>query len=233
MMKKFVCIAAILLCGIVTASAQEAPSHANRVYISVQGGPAFNLYENYFTYRDDGQMAKLFTLQGAAAVGYDLSEAFGIRLQGAFGTDAGACNREDTAGRGFYPYSFKHVNAFVDVAINLAGLNGKATLFRPKIYFGAGGAYTFGFEETGTHHPWQWNNVTDPNTALGFRGGLITEYTTKSGLGFFADFCGEAYLDNYNGLQPSEKDKESVKKGYPGFPFDLRALASLGLIFHF
>lgn len=230
-MKKLVCIAAILLCGIVTASAQEAPSHANRAYVSVQGGTAFNLYENYFTYRD-GQMAKLFTLQGAVAVGYDFSDAFGIRLQGAYGTDAGACNREDTASRGFYPYSFKHANAFVDGTINLIGIFDKPTAFRPKIYAGIGGAYTFGFEETGSHHPWQWDNVTNPNMVFGFRGGLITEFVTKSGFGLFADFCGEAYLDNYNGLQPSEHDKERFE-GYPGFPFDLRGIVSLGIVYHF
>ena len=236
-MKKSILFVCALVLGATAVSAQEKerqtpPSHAGRVYISLQGGPAINIYENYFSYRENGQMAKLLTPQGALAVGYDFSDTFGLRLQGAFGTDAGACNTRNTATRGFYPYSFKHANAFVDACLNLAGLMDKVTAFRPKVYLGAGGAYTFGFQETGTPHPWQWNNVTKSNLVFGFRGGFIAEYTLKSGLGFLLDFCAEAYTDKYNGLKPSENDQFDYE-GYGGFPYDVRGLASLGIVYHF
>lgn len=238
MLKHFVCFAAALVCGTTLLSAQEerqesSPSHANRVYVSLQGGPTLDYYENAFSYRENGKFTNLITLQGALSIGYDFSDAFGIRLQGAFGTDAGACNTKQTAARGFYPYSFQHVNGFVDAMLNLAGLAGKATAFRPKVYVGAGGAYSFGFKETGEHHPWQWDNtVTKKNMVFGFRGGLVLEYCFRSGFGILADFCGEAFTDKYNGLEPNEEDKKAAE-GYPGFPFDLKGAASLGIVYHF
>ncbi len=231
-MKKIVSFAAALLLGFVAAWAQDArnqaPSHAKHFYVAIQGGPVFNLYENAFTFNEQRRMLDLFTLQGAAVVGYDFTEAYGLRLQAAFGNDRGACNSRETSGSGFYPYSFLHANAFVDGVLNLAGLNGKASAFRPKLYAGVGGAYTFGFSESG--HPWQ--KVTPANLVFGFRGGLIGEYCWKSGLGIYADLCGEAYLDDYNGLKPSKEDQEKAK-GYAGFPLDLRGIFSLGVVYHF
>lgn len=194
----------------------------------VQGTTALDIYENAFSYRENGQLADLFTFQGALGVGYDFSEAFALRTLVAFGNDAGAANTRETSGGGFYPYSFKHVNLFLDAVLNLSGLNGKATAFRPKVYTGVGGAVTFGF--TDAHHPWQ--QITPKNKAFGFRAGFIAEYTLESGLGFFADFCGEAYTDMYNGLMPSAEDQQQYE-GYGGFPFDVRGLISLGLVYYF
>ena len=232
MMKQFVCVVCALCLGAAALSAQEErqtpPSHAGRVYLSLQGGPALNLYENAFSYRDNGQAIKLFTLQGALAVGFDFSDAFGIRLQGAYGNDASAANVRQTSGGGFYPYRFRHVNLFADAVLNLSGLRGKVTAFRPKLYAGLGGAHTFGFTES--HHPWQ--KIIGQNTVFGFRGGFIAEYTFASGLGLLADFCGEAYTDLYNGLMPSEEDQKAYE-GYAGFPLDLRGILSLGLVYHF
>ena len=245
MMKHFLCITAALLCGAALLSAQEnsgnnprttsreAVSLAGRFNVSLQGGAAFDYYENAFSYRDNSQLLKLITPQGALGIGFDFTESFGLRLQGAFGTDAGACNTKQTSAHGFYPYSFQHVNVFMDMMLNLAGLTGKCTAFRPKLYVGAGGAYTFGFQETGDHHPWQWDGaVTKKNMVFGFRGGLLMEYCFRSGFGILADFCGEAYTDKYNGLEPTEEDKKAAE-GYPGFPFDIRGVASLGIVYHF
>ena len=50
--------------------------------------------------------------------------------------------------------------------------------------------------------------------------------------GFFADICGEAYNDQYNGLQPTKHDQTAVK-GYAGFPLDLRLSLSIGIIYRF
>ena len=233
MMKQFICIVCALCLGATVMSAQEeerqqAPSHAGRFYIALQGGPALNIYENAFSYGDNGRTMDLLTLQGALAVGYDFSEVFGLRLQGAFGKDAGACNVRETAGGGFYPYIFRHVNVFADAVLNLAGFRGRSTAFRPKLYAGLGGAHTFGFTDPG--HPWQ--KVVNKNTVFGFRGGFIAEYTFKPGIGIYADLCGEAYTDMYNGLEPTEEDKRRFE-GYPGFPLDLRGIISLGVVYHF
>jgi len=231
MMKRLISIGTALMVGVVSLSAQPAepaPSHARSIFVSLQGGTALDIYENAFSYRENGQLLKLFTFEGAVSVGYDFNDSYGIRLQGAFGNDAGACNTRQTAARGFYPYSFRHVTAFADVLINLNGLSGRVTAFRPKLYAGVGGAYTFGF--TDSKHPWQ--KVTPKNIVPGFRGGFITEYDFPSGFGFFADLGGEAFHDMYNGLRPTKEDQEAYE-GYAGFPLDLRGRLSLGIIYHF
>jgi hypothetical protein len=231
MMKQTVCIGIALLMGAASLSAQPkapAPSHARSVFVSLQGATALDIYENAFSYRENGRMLDLFTFEGALSLGYDINDKYGIRLQGAYGNDAGACNVRETSGGGFYPYSFRHATAFADVLINLNGLAGKVTAFRPKIYAGVGGAYTFGF--TDARHPWQ--KVTDKNIVPGFRGGFIAEYNYPSGFGFFADLGGEAFHDKYNGLMPSKEERKSYE-GYPGFPLDLRGMLSIGIIYHF
>jgi hypothetical protein len=231
MMKLSVCIGAALLLGAASLSAQPAgpaPSHARSAFVSLQGGTALDIYENAFTYRENSKALKLFTFQGAASVGYDFNDTYGVRLQAAYGNDAGACNVRETSGGGFYPYSFRHVNAFADILLNLNGLAGKITAFRPKLYAGLGGAYTFGF--TDAKHPWQ--KVTPKNIVPGFRGGFIAEYNLPSGFGFFADLGLEAYHDMYNGLMPSKEEQKSYE-GYGGFPLDLRGMLTFGIIYHF
>lgn len=213
----------------VAADIEKDPlSHAGRFFVSLQGGPVLNIYENAFSYRENGQTLGLFKLQGALALGYDFSDSFGVRLAGAFGSDAGACNTRQTSAHGFYPYTFKHVNAFVDALLNLNGLAGRITYFRPKLYAGLGGAHTFGYNFINPH-PWQ--KVTTSNTVFGFRLGFLAEYTFDSGLGFFGDLCGEGYTDMYNGLMPG-KD-ETGFEGYGGFPLDLRGLLTFGVVYHF
>ena len=227
-MKRTVFLGIALLLGAASLYAQKPLTQKGRVSLYVMAGPALSLHENAFSYRDEGRSMELLDLQYAAAVGYDFSEAVGLRFQGAFGKDAAACNVRQTAGNGFYPYTFKHVNGFADVVLNLSGLSGKATVFRPKIYAGLGGAYTFGFTDPG--HPWQ--KITTKNTVFGFRGGFIAEYNFPFGLGMFMDLCGEAYTDMYNGLMPSDEDQQNYE-GYAGLPFDLRGIASFGLVFRF
>ena len=231
-MKKIICILLPLVFGSMGAFAQSgAPELAGRAYFAIQGGPVLNIYENVFTYSENGRLGGLFTMDGAASFGCDFTELYGARVQLGFGSDAGAANSRETSDQGFYPYSFRHVNLFADVTLNLApgAYSGRATYFRPKMYAGVGYAYTFHFSDPG--HPWQ--NINSGNSAFGFRGGLICEYTFPAGFGMYVDLGGEAYTDNYNGLAPSEEDKELVKNGYPGFPLDLRGKLALGLVLHF
>ena len=232
-------VSALLAGWALVAAAQPAPGHEGCVSIFVQGGPVLNLYENAFSYRENGVAAELFTFQGSAGIGFDFSEAFALRGQVAYGNDVGSCNTRQTSGGGFYPYHFRHANVFVDAILNLSGLKGRASAFRPRLYAGIGGAYTFGFNpsdnnayyvQTGKYHPWQ--AIKEKNIVPGFRAGFIAEYTVPSGFGIFADLCGEAYTDMYNGLMPSKQDQENYE-GYGGFPWDLRGLLSLGMVYYF
>ena len=225
-------VAAMLSASAVFAQEKDAyeasfdrPDHP--FSIGLQGGALFSLYENAFSYTDNGKTMDLFTPQGAITLGYNFTGNVGARLSASYARNAGACNTLQTSARGFYPYTFSSVNVFADCLLNLShSWDG----FSPVLYAGLGGAHTFAF--TDPHHPWQGAHLTQSNWAFGFRFGFIAEYDFTSHVGIYADLCGEAYTDGYNGLQPTKEDKEKVK-GYPGFPFDLRALASLGVIFHF
>lgn len=210
------------------AEGESSESHARRLYVAPMGSVVLDIYENAFSYRENNRDFELVTLQAGLALGYDFTDSFGLRLSAAYGNDAAAGNVRQTAGGGFYPYSFHHVNAFLDGVLNLNGLAGRITKFRPKLYGGLGGAYTFGF--TDAKHPWQ--KINDPNTVFGFRLGFIAEYTFDSGLGLFGDLCGEAYTDMYNGLMPTKEEQKDYE-GYGGFPLDLRSLLSFGFVYHF
>jgi len=223
-MKRFMlCLAALSLgTAAFRMQAQDKPAHP--FYISLQGGALVSVNENTFSYRDNGKTLDLITPQGALAVGYDFSNRFGARLSGSFGKNVSACNVYQTAAGGFYPYNFKSINIFADAILNLK----PSGVFSPKLYVGLGGAHTFGFSDPG--HPWQ--KVSGSNTVFGFRGGFITQWDLSQRFGIFADLCGEAYTDSYNGLLPNSDDQTKVD-GYAGFPLDLRGLCSLGVLFRF
>lgn len=231
-----------------TAAVVQESRHAvsyigghNAWVFSLQGGPLYSVNENRFTYPENGCGFKLFTLQAAAAVGYEFSDTFGLRASFSFGGNRSAANSRESGG-GFYPYNFKSLNGFIDVILDLNGnYEGQGT-FHPKLYVGLGGAYTYGFTkpagygiqpaagESWKFHPWQDAFITERNFVPGFRGGFIAEYEINDWLGIFADLSGEAYRDDYNGLQPTSSD-HGDSKGYAGFPLDLRASLSFGVIF--
>ena len=217
-MKKLTSIIAILILGAGSVFAQNAFVGGHRAWtFAVQGGMLYSLNENCFTYRDNGEGLKLFTPQGSAAIGYEFTNALGARLSVGYGLNRSAGNHYQTAAWGYYPYSFKSVNAFLDVTLDLNGNYSVESAFRPVFYLGVGMGHTFGFTES--HHPWQ--QISPKNTAFGFRGGFIAEYDFTPSIGVFIDLGGEAYADNYNGLQPAKTDQENYK-GYAGFPLDLR-----------
>jgi opacity protein-like surface antigen len=210
------------------ASAQIRHSHEGRFYAGFQQGPMLNIYENHFSYRENGKALDLVTYQAGVFAGYDLNDIFGIRLSASYAKNAGACNTRDTAGGGFYPYTFNSINAFADAILDMHGLSDLQTFFRIKLYGGLGFGHSF--KMTDPNHPWQ--RLNDPSTAFGFRFGGIAEYNVSDNIGLFADVCGEAYTDEYNGLIPSVKDQENFE-GYGGFPLDIRGLVSLGLLYRF
>jgi len=234
-MRKSATLIVALLLGAVSAFAQDKYNYSGRYNISLQGGAMFSINENIHTYTGQGNTAKLFTPQGAFAIGYDVNRALGLRTSVSFGLNKGASNYKQTAlqyENQRFPYEFKSVNVFADAILNIMEWAEENSRFSPKAYAGVGFAYTFGFKETGDHHPWQWDNeITKKNFPIGFRFGFLGEFHVNSDFGVFVDLCGEAYMDNYNGLKPNAEDHKG--EGYAGFPLDLRGLASFGLIYHF
>ena len=222
-MKKIVCTLAVILLAAAGLSAQEKAEKPWN--IALKGGGDFSLTENSFSYRENDQFGKLIGYQGGLAIGYDFTKRFGIRLDAIYGKNAAAGNTYKTSAHGFYPYNFSSVSAFLDALINL---NPNGTIFHPKFYVGLGGAYSFGF--TDMNHPWQ--ELPAKSGAFGIRLGFIAEFKLSPVVGLYADFASEGFTDKFDGLMPT-KEQRKEERGYPGFPLDVRGLASLGLCFHF
>jgi len=229
-MKKLVSIAAaLLMCGAMALAQPARHSHEGRFYVGLQQGPMLNIYENAFSYRENGKTMNLFTYQAGLVAGYDLNDIFGVRLSAAYGKNAGACNTKDTSAHGFYPYTFSSVNVFADAILDMHGLSDLTTFFRIKLYGGLGLGHSFNMTDSG--HPWQ--DVSDPNTVFGFRLGSIFEYNITDHIGVYGELCGEGYTDKYNGLMPSVEEQVNNFDGYGGFPLDLRGLVSVGVLYRF
>ena len=227
-MKKITSLLACLILGVTSVFAQTAFVGGHTAWtFALQGGPMYSINENRFSYPENGHAADLWTPQGSLAIGYEFTQALSFRVSVGYGKNAAACNSRQSGG-GFYPYQFKSVNAFLDGMLDLTRNYGKPWAFHPCLYAGLGVGYTYDF--TDPKHPWQGQYMTAPNTVFGFRGGFIAEYDFSDWFGIFADLCGEAYRDDYNGLQPTKKDQQHYE-GYAGFPLDLRGMRSFGVIF--
>ena len=224
-MKKFVCIFAIFLMAAAGLSAQNNEKVEKPWNIFLKGGGLFSLNEDAFSYRENSQTSKLFNYQAGLGFGYDFTKRFGLRLEATYGKNAAAGNTYNTSEHGFYPYNFSSINAFLDAIINL---NPNGSIFFPKLYAGVGGDYSFGF--TDMNHPWQ--TLPERSGAFGLRLGFIAEFRVSKTVGIYADLSSEGFTDNFDGLKPT-KEQIKEEKGYPGFPLDVRGLASLGLCFHF
>ena len=224
-MRKFLAICAALILGASVLSAQEF-NPTGRWYVSLQGGPMYQSSENTFAYRWEGYGSKLLTYTAAVAAGYNFNETWGLRGSVSFGQNRGAGNYKQSHDR-FYPYDFKNISGFCDLVLDFNGLNAVERGFSPKLYAGIGVAHTFGFTK-----PTTYGVQKEGRAWLGFRAGAIAEYNFKGGFGIFADLCGEAYTDMFNGLRPFEFD-HTAGTGYAGFPFDLRASLSLGVLYRF
>ena len=249
-MRKLITISAALILGASLVCAQESGTYnpAGRWYVSVQGGPMYQSNENSFVYRNVGLAGKLITYDAAVSVGYNFNETFGLRASVGYGLNRGACNSEDTAVKGLYPYDFKSITGFVDFVLDFNGLNAVERAFSPKLYAGIGMGHTFDFTKPEGYghqrtvawqaeekfHPWQ--HVYEVNNVLAYRLGGILEYNFAGGFGIFLDACLEAYNDSFNGLRPYEEDHAGTGytgKGYAGFPLDLRVPVNLGVLYRF
>lgn len=252
-MKKLTSIFAILILGVTSVFGQNLGNVPEKPFrVSLQGGPMYSRNENSFAYEYFASPFDLITWQFSGAVGYDFTNAFGIRASlGYTNNNPAAGNvhqtnigyiRNDGTDDRFFPYTFKSFNGFVDAVLHLKGRYGIRTSFDPQVYAGLGAGYTYNLKASpanefapkndGHIHPWQYQDITDPNFVGGFRLGFIAEYNFTDAIGAFADICGEAYFDRYNGLMPTGRFIDYLR-GYAGFPFDLRGHISLGMVFHF
>lgn len=229
-MKRFLGVTIAIFMSCAFAFAQPVKHiHEGRFYLGAQLGPTLNIYENYFSYRENGKAWGLITYQAGLVGGYDFNDIFGMRLSASYAKNAGACNTRETAVHGFYPYTFSSVNIFADAILDMHGLSDLTSFFRAKLYGGLGLGHTF--HMTDPNHPWQ--ELSDPNTVFGFRFGFIAEYNITDHVGIYGDLCGEAYTDQYNGLLPSAEEQAKNYQGYGGFPLDLRGLISFGILYRF
>lgn len=207
----------------------------NKFFVTIQGGGLLSLNENFRAYGDEGKNSDLLTGQGSASFGYQITPVSGVRLWAGYGNNRSACNTKETEVPGFYPYKFNSINVFVDYVMDLSGFSENDWSFVPKLYAGLGIGNTSGFKKTSDNtapgkalHPWQ--DVTDKNTVIGLRAGLILEYMVSQSFGILVDLGGEIYNDNYNGINPGKEVSESGDKN---IPLDARGLASLGVAIHF
>ena len=240
-MRKLLAFSAALILGASLLSAQDF-NPAGRWYVSVQGGPMYQSNENAFAYRWEGYGSKLLTYTAGAAVGYSFNETWGLRASATYGFNRSAGNYKQSHNM-FYPYDFKSISGFTDLVLDFNGLSAVERCFSPKLYTGVGLGHSFGFTKPAGYgkpndgwpkgqkfHPWQ--QISEKNNAFGFRFGAIAEFNFKGGFGIFADLCWEAYTDMFNGLEPFEID-HTAGTGYAGFPFDLRATLSVGVLYRF
>lgn len=232
-MNKFLCIVVAVAMFAVPSRAQDKTPAAGDLdfvrpsrplYAGLQGGVLYSLNENTFSFG-----THRITGFGGVQFGFFFANQWSVRASVSYGLNAGACNSYQT-NYGYYPYTFKSINAFLDVVFDCLSRGDDSPLrgFYPRLYAGLGYGHTFGFSDSG--HPWQ--KVSPVNNEFGFRLGAIGEFTISRRVALFLDLCAEAYGDQYNGLQPSTEDQQYYK-GYAGFPMDLRFVASLGVFFRF
>ncbi len=120
-MKKLTSILACLILGVTSVFAQNAFVGGHSAWtFALQGGALYSINENGFSYRENGAGMKLFSLQGSAAIGYEFTNALGVRVSVGYGDNRSAANTVNTAAHGFYPYNFRNVNGFLDLTLDAA-----------------------------------------------------------------------------------------------------------------
>ena len=249
-MKKIILSAIMMGICAVSALAQETKERDFKGFnLTVQGGMLYSMNENSWTYFNDDKsklpagelkasrdklgygMKDLSTPQAPLTVGYDFGHALGVRAQANFAKNASAGNHNEQAAGGFYPYSFNSLSLFGDVVFNISGFIApeKQHLLETKIYAGAGmgGAlsadtqYLPDKEDGGATYDIELKN------AFGFRAGIIEELYINKHLGAILDVNLEAYTDQFNGFVSVDNEVDE------SFPYDLRVVGSIGLVYHF
>ena len=74
-MKRLVGVALAIFLSCAFALAQPMRhSHEGRFYVGAQLGPMLNIYENYFSYKENGKTLGLITYQAGLVGGYDVND---------------------------------------------------------------------------------------------------------------------------------------------------------------
>ena len=240
-MKKQITILSITACMLVSVFSAGAQTKkvASPWGISIRGGVIGNVHENVMSYFKHRRIVDLVTAGFSVDGMYDFTNIFGVRMSVGMGNNAGACNSQEVDG-GFYPYTFRSINAFADAMIHFGT---PEDAFSSRIYGGLGFAHTYDLVEemkdgiTSWPHPWATPEKSLPgteeaNNVFGFRIGYLGEWHVTPEVGILIDACGEFYSDRYDCLMPTLDDHDSYR-GYAGFPFDMRFVISLGIAYHF
>ena len=248
-MKKIILSAIMMGICAVSALAQETKERDFKGFnLTVQGGMLYSMNENSWTYYNDDKskfptelkasrdklgygLKDLFTPQTSITIGYDFGHALGVRAQANFAKNASAGNHNEHSTGGFYPYSFNSLSLFGDLVFNISGFIApeKQHLFETKIYIGAGMGdalsadtqYLPDKEEGGATYDIELKN------AFGLRAGIIEELYINKHLGAILDVNLEAYTDQFNGFVSVDNEVDE------SFPYDLRVVGSIGLVYHF
>lgn len=204
----------ILLCGVPSLSAQVTPyEYKGLWYVSIQGGASYFNGDDAHIYRLQGQWWTPVGASGALSGGYNIANGHELRLSAAFGKKNAS---RVTYKEELHPYSFQSVSIFADYALAFLSLAENFNPFNPKLYLGAGCAYSFNFD-----NPWSPElPVHDSNWVPAFHFGTILEYDFPSGLGLFADIGLCFYDDPYDG------------QGRHSFVLDMDVGLNFGVIYH-
>ena len=227
-MKKCILLTAALLLCTASLFAQTKPltpyEYGHRWYFSFQGGGLIFNSDYCSRLFKEGRGHELVSFGAGVALGYNFSDAHGIRVFGNYSRKTGVCEAfEDpdadpkAAPIPTYTYRFSSTQLFVDYVLNYNALAENDNPFTAKSYIGPGFAYTFDFTDPG--HPEVW--LYDPNLVPCMNMGFIFEYDFKDAFGFFVDLGLSFYAERYNG-------RVSM-----GFPVDMESSLQVGLIYNF
>ena len=210
-MKRIIIAISVVVLSLVSSNANAQTGW----YAGIHGGISYSANEN----TKYGDFAELLNGSALYSVGFDFSNAWGVRVMGGYGANTSASNYVESKRDYDDYYTLKDFSSFVDGTLNLSYLLNKRTdnSLVVKAFAGLGAAYAWAYGDV------KLNNYHISDTeqfALGMRGGLNAEYRLSDKLGAQVDAALALFQDNYNGVNA-------------GFTFDAKATVSFGLVYHF
>lgn len=225
-MRKLATLTAALVLCCTSLFGQITPyEYGKRWNIYLQGGAVYfnSDYSDIFSKR--GKLLTPTTLNGALAVGYNISDGHEVRVMASYGRRISICpNYQDNftvydkdGNAPLYTYSFGAAQLFVDHVLNYNGLAEYNIPLAPKTYGGVGAACSFDFTDPGQPEVWLY----PVNIVPAFHFGMILEYDFPFGLGVYTDVGLAFFFDRYNGMDVIN------------FPLDMEVGVQFGLVYHF
>lgn len=189
-------------------------------YAGVHGGIIYSGNEN----TKYGEFSELLNGTALFSVGYDFNELWGARFMSGYGSNTSATNWKEYSqmfeGYVMDYYTMKDFSGFIDGTLNLSYLLSKRTdtALTFKAYAGVGAAYVWAYGDT--DYKEIYHVTSTEQFSLGFRFGGNMEYRVSNRIGALVDASLTAFQDNFNGVDAA-------------FTFDIRAILSFGLVYHF